>query len=384
MRVLVITTSYPTALNTIAGNFVEAQVEGLRKKGLQVDVIALNMFSLRNILKWAAYKLNHFRSEHPGCFYSNSIVNLIPVGSWFHAYWFRKKTNSAVSSYLIQNGAPDIVHAHFNLWAGYAAAECIGLTGVPLIVTEHSSVYFENKVDNRELEATEIALKKADKVIVLSEFLKNSLSSRFSFAESKMKMIPNIASELFFEIDQNPTRENLFISVGRLVKAKGFDTLIRAFAKIKNNSIFKLVIVGEGEEMASLQQLAVENGVSERILFAGTLTKTEIKEWLVKSKILISCSHFETFGVSIVEALATGTPVLVTNVGAPSGFVVSEVGEVCKVGDVDDTCSKLEYMIDNYPLYNHNDIRDYALKSFGEDSVLDQIVNVYKSIKHVS
>jgi len=85
-----------------------------------------------------------------------------------------------------------------------------------------------------------------------------------------------------------------------------------------------------------------------------------------------------------VEALATGTPVLVTNVGAPSGFVVSEVGEVCKVGDVDDTCSKLEYMIDNYPLYNHNDIRDYALKSFGEDSVLDQIVNVYKSIKHVS
>lgn len=375
------TSSYPTALNTIAGNFVEAQVEGLRKKGLKVDVIALNMWSLRDIFKWISFKLKYPKSEHPGCFYSNSIVNLIPLGSWFHEFWFRKNFQNAISKYLDEHGQPEIVHAHFNLWAGYVAAQCKELSSVPLVITEHSSVYFENKVDKRELEATKLALNRADKVIVLSKFLKNSLCSRFPFAESKMIMIPNFAGDLFFRIDQKPKRENLFVSIGRLVPTKGFDTLIMAFARMKNNSNFKLVIVGEGEEMQSLRHLAKDEGVFDRVQFAGTLTKLEIKEWLLKSKLLISCSHFETFGVSIVEALATGTPVLVTNVGAPSGFVVPEVGEVCKVSDVDDTCRKLEFMMENYGNYNHESIREYALKSFGEDSVLEQIVDVYKTIK---
>ncbi len=384
MKVLVITSSYPTAMNTIAGNFVEAQVEGIRKKGLQVDVIALNMFSFRDLFKWIVFKLKHFKSEHSACFYSNSIVNIIPFGSWFHEYWFTSNINKAITNYLKEHDQPDVVHAHFNLWAGYAAAQCKELALVPLVITEHSSVYFENKVDKRELEATKLALLRADKVIILSEFLKHSLCSRFTFAESKMVMIPNFASDLFFGINLRPERENLFVSVGRLVSAKGFDTLIRAFATMKNNSNFKLVIVGEGEEMQNLVQLSREKGVQNSIHFAGTLNKTEIRDWLLKSKLFISCSHFETFGVSIVEALATGTPVLVTNVGAPSGFVIPEVGEVCKVNDVDDTCRKLELMIDNYDKYSQKNIREFALQSFGEDSVLKQIVNVYQTTKHLN
>lgn len=376
-----ITSSYPTALNSIAGNFVEAQAEGLRRNGLKVDVIALNMWSLRDVFKWISFKLKYLNSEHPGCFYSDSIVNLIPFGSWFHEFWFRKQIRNAVGKYFKEHGKPDVVHAHFNLWAGYAAAQCRELSSVPLVITEHSSVYFENIVDKREHEATKLALKRADKVIVLSKFLKNSLCSRFSFAESKMVMIPNFAGDLFFRNDSKQVRENLIISIGRLVPAKGFETLIRAFVKFKNSSNFKLVIVGDGEEMQSLRQLVKELSVVDRVQFAGTLTKLKIKEYLLQAKLLISCSHFETFGVSIVEALATGTPVLVTNVGAPSGFVVPEVGEICKVGDVDDTCRKLELMTENYGNYNHEKIREYALKSFGEDSVLEQIVDVYNTVK---
>ena len=141
-----------------------------------------------------------------------------------------------------------------------------------------------------------------------------------------------------------------------------------------------LIIVGDGTNYKALKKLSLECEVYDNVHFTGILNSQEISNLLKKSKILVSCSHFETFGMTIVESLATGTPVLVTNVGAPKGFVSTKVCEVCKVKDVEDTSSKLDYMIDNYSKYDHASIREFALSHFGEEVVLNNIFNEYKSL----
>ena len=378
MRVLCITSSYPTALNTIAGNFVQAQIRCLQKYGVEIDVIATNMFSLKDVSKWIRYKLSG--GDHHNCFYSGSMVNVLPFGPWFHKFWFKNTINSAIDNYIAAKGKPDLIHAHFNIWAGYATSQWKGIDAIPLVVTEHSSIYFEEIVTPLEITCTQESMTKARAVICLSEFLKLSLLKYFKASESKMTIIPNLVEETFFEKYDFNRKENMFVSIGRLVKPKGFETLLKAFALLSTNTDFKLVIVGDGEEMNNLKQLSEGLGISERVKFTGTLSKKSILELIRVSKILISCSHFETFGLSIAEALATGTPVLVTNVGAPSGFVRQSEGQICKVCDVDDTNRKLRFMIDNYSSYNHSAVREYALQSFGENAIAEKIISVYQNI----
>ncbi len=383
MRILCVTSSYPSAMNPIAGNFVKSHVESLRAQGHTVDIIAANMFSARTIFKWIKFKISVNNSPEPGCFSSSNIINLWPFGPWFHKYWFSKTINSDINKYIAVNGVPEIVHAHFILWAGFAAAKNKLLKNIPLVVTEHSSLYFENKVTLVEMILTGETLKHASAVICPSEFMKKSLINNVSGYESKFSLIPNIADSIFFEKYDFSQKENFIVSVGRMVKDKGFDVLIRAFSKLKNATDYKLVLVGEGDELTSLKLLTAELGLSQKVEFTGTISKMELAALVRRSKILASCSYFETFGVTIAEALATGTPVLVTNVGAPAGFVIPGTGEICKVKDVADTTLKLDKMISGYSNYHLGNIQSYALRNFNASSVATLTTLLYKKVLRI-
>ena len=73
MRVLLITSSFPTTFDPIAGNFVESQIEGLRKRGVQVDVVALNIFSFRKVVKWMLFRLKYSGLTGNKCFFNASF-----------------------------------------------------------------------------------------------------------------------------------------------------------------------------------------------------------------------------------------------------------------------------------------------------------------------
>ncbi|MBK8417216.1 MAG: glycosyltransferase [Bacteroidia bacterium] len=380
MRVLLITSSFPTTFDPIAGNFVESQIEGLRKRGVQVDVVALNIFSFRKVVKWMLFRLKYSGLTGNKCFFNASFINIFPFGAWFHQFWFRFMTQIAVEKYMKRYGVPDLIHAHFGLWAGYSASQCGLVDKVPLLITEHSSIYYENNLSKVEIRSAKLAFNRACRIIVPSSFLKEVIAKQMPFTCEKLTVIPNFVNSLFFNATHDQQRENVLISIGRLVADKGFETVIKSFAKMKNRKNYNLIIVGDGTNYKALKKLSLECEVYDNVHFTGILNSQEISNLLKKSKILVSCSHFETFGMTIVESLATGTPVLVTNVGAPKGFVSTKVGEVCKVKDVEDTSSKLDYMIDNYSKYDHASIREFALSHFGEEVVLNNIFNEYKSL----
>lgn len=107
------------------------------------------------------------------------------------------------------------------------------------------------------------------------------------------------------------SRVPIILAVGRLVPQKDFLTLIRAFAKVRETTVARLVILGEGEERTKIVKLANELGVAEDVELLGFVENPYA--YMAKANLLVLSSAFEGFGNVLVEAMAFGTPVVSTN-----------------------------------------------------------------------
>lgn len=118
-------------------------------------------------------------------------------------------------------------------------------------------------------------------------------------------------------------KKNLIISVGRLSKFKRFDMVIKAFSQMKNKD-YRLAIVGEGEEKNALIKLASEQGVEGRVDFPGFVSNKQLESYYRQASIFVLASPGEPFGLTPVEAMAAGTPVITDRTGGPAETVIND------------------------------------------------------------
>jgi len=106
----------------------------------------------------------------------------------------------------------------------------------------------------------------------------------------------------------------IIVAVGRLVHLKGYDLLLRALAKLRSTWDARLVLVGDGEDRASLEHLAVQLNVRDAVLFAGQ--QLDPWRWMARADVLALTSRTEAFPSVLVEAMAVGVPILATDSSA--------------------------------------------------------------------
>ncbi|MCF0069015.1 glycosyltransferase [Dyadobacter sp. CY261] len=113
-------------------------------------------------------------------------------------------------------------------------------------------------------------------------------------------------------IDNPLTRK--FVYVGRLAPEKNLPTLIRAFANVVkySGSNWELLIVGDGPERSALERLTAEQGITDRVIFAGGFPWYQVPVWLAKSDVLVLPSQSEPWGLVVNEAMVCGMPVIVS------------------------------------------------------------------------
>jgi 1,2-diacylglycerol 3-alpha-glucosyltransferase len=105
--------------------------------------------------------------------------------------------------------------------------------------------------------------------------------------------------------------ETVLISVGRLAPEKNWDTLLRAFAKVSTaHPDVRFVLIGDGSARQSLEELASELNVSDRVTFTGALPFAEIPRYLKAADVFAFASVTETQGLVTIEAMAAGLPVV--------------------------------------------------------------------------
>lgn len=119
-------------------------------------------------------------------------------------------------------------------------------------------------------------------------------------------------------------RKNSLVFAGRLVRDKGVDILLKAVSLLDPSSFTGLVIAGDGELRQELEKLSVHLGLKERVTFTGSMSSAELVSLLNKSTIMVVPSVVEPFGITVLEGLASGCRMIVSDTGglpeAAGGF----------------------------------------------------------------
>ena len=136
----------------------------------------------------------------------------------------------------------------------------------------------------------------------------------------------------------------MVIAVGTLKKRKGFDVLIEALSRIAAPAT--LVICGDGEELAALQHQARAAGLTGTCRFTGNVGRAEIPDYFAAADVFVHAAELEAAGNVVLEALASGCGVVVTDSGGPAEYVEDGVtGFVVPVGDVASLASRIETLL---------------------------------------
>ena len=104
------------------------------------------------------------------------------------------------------------------------------------------------------------------------------------------------------------------ITIGSLIPRKGIDVLLNAFTMLKDQENVCLTIAGEGQIRESLQKLAIDNGLENTVQFVGDIKPDDIPEMLVSHDVFVLSSHSEGRPSVILEAMATGMPIIASNI----------------------------------------------------------------------
>jgi glycosyltransferase involved in cell wall biosynthesis len=249
---------------------------------------------------------------------------------------------------------------------------------IPLVFTEHSSGINVDKIGREERYFGNIAYKYADKIIAVSSSLAKRIKQHFNV---KSVVVHNVLDVSHFNKICKKKEAVTFVSVGNLIKGKGYDLLIEAFHECKFNKNVSLLIIGEGGERKYLEKQIKELGLTEQIELLGLLSRKSIQEQLSKSTAFVLASRSETFGVVYIEAMATGLPVIATRCGGPEDFVDKTNGLLIEPNDVEGLKTALIDMCQNANRYDATHIRKNALENFSPASIAKKITKVYEEIK---
>lgn len=224
---------------------------------------------------------------------------------------------------LMRERRYDVVHAH-NYHAQVYARPAARLAGIPVVVsTEHAMG--ETKLGGgRRITAGMRVLylgteRFSDMTIAVSQAVRDRLT-RLGLEERKLTVIPNgidLGRVAFDVAEGRRVRAEFGISgdtcvigvLGRLDANKRFGLVIEAAAPLLRSGV-RLLVVGDGNERARLEGMAARCGVADHVVFAGE--RDDVGAVLSAMNLLVSSSREETFGLSVIEALANGLPVLYT------------------------------------------------------------------------
>ena len=246
----------------------------------------------------------------------------------------------------------DIIHSHTTVPQLFLALAASGLKN-KIITTEHSTTNRRRKLKwYRPVDKFMYGC--YDKIICISEAAGNNLKEWTKDKNTSKYVVINngINLEKFNYADAlstvNNEGEKYITMVSRFVASKDQATLIRAIPLIKRDGLI-FIFVGDGENKEEMEQLASKLNVKEKCRFLGN--RNDVADIIAQSYIGVQSSHWEGFGLTAVEFMASGKPIIASDVEGLKD-VVKDAGIIFKPGDEYSLAKKIENLLDNSCYYN--------------------------------
>ncbi|MBS1682688.1 MAG: glycosyltransferase [Bacteroidetes bacterium] len=301
------------------------------------------------------------------------IKRSLPIYNQLNYFFISRKIALKIAKYF----QPDVVHGNIGYPGAFWSWLVSNRLRKPLVITEHTFVQ-NNFRSNVHKQLTLFSLRKANAVIAVS----NSLASTIEkYAQVKAQVIPNIVEASRFSIEPFPKGKTAIGFVGGLSSpkhVKGLDTLLRVLSQVKKD--FVLHVAGDGALMNEYQTRARELSMFEKCKFYGFVDYERIPSFMNQLHFFVNTSRFETFGISIVEAMASGLPVVCFDNGGPGDFVNSSNGILVENQNEEKLKEAIEWMIDNYEGFNREVIRKVMIEKFSREEFIHKMNLFHKTL----
>ena len=232
----------------------------------------------------------------------------------------------------------DLVHSHYWL-SGEIGTALSAQWSVPHVTTLHTTAKTklqaragEDETDLR-ISVERRVLHNVDAIVVSTPHEREALVRLYGAPVDSIHVAAaGVDSDLFRPMSKSEARRqldiaerNVILYVGRIEPLKGLELLINAVALLDDMGDTRLIIVGgkptEDAEVQRLKALAESLGIGESTTFTGTVDQRDLRKYYSAADVFVLPSYYESFGLAALEAMACGTPVVVSRVGGLSSFV---------------------------------------------------------------
>jgi D-inositol-3-phosphate glycosyltransferase len=304
----------------------------------------------------------------------------------------------------------DIIHSHY--WMSGIAATALSEAwgGTPIVHMFHTLGEMKNRIARSEAEreggyrinGERQVLRRADRVIVAT--IAELTQLRFLYKANANKLVvipPGVDVCHFYPIPADEAKmyvglkpyDRMVLYVGRIEPLKGVDTLIQAMSCLqwKEERPVHLAIIGGDPaaspremsgEMARLQQLCDDLSVGQTVVFLGKRDQDKLPYYYSAAELVVMPSHYESFGMVALEAMACGTPVVASEVGGLAYLVRDgETGFTIPDQEPDMLCEKISWLLNDHDLHATMSQRavEYA-QDYAWENISAQIVDVYRDL----
>lgn len=388
MKILFLTSLFPSASHDTNGLFNLSRVQTLRKKGHDVLVIA--PVGLTPPERWMLPRLRlkeiwgmiERQAAIPDRETIKGIEVRHPKWFWLPKKWFWKweatllhmcAGNAIVS--IAQEFTPEVVIASwihpFGTYAGYLKK----FLPVPYLAYAEGSDIFICPDKYPGWSAIEPVINKyVDRVILVSKAMADLVGQKRNLRSTAL-VVDGYDEELFFYLKPPDTRAHVhLLSIGKLSRVKGHDLLIKAMAALDGR--YRLYIIGDGPEKGSLEALSGRLCVKDRVTFVGSVPHETVRAYIASSNLVCMPSRSDALPAAALESMACGRPVVSFRIGGFVDVVIDGFnGYLCEPGSPESLASHIDRAIGHE--WGYQAIADWTLQNYGwEKSIqglLDQI-----------
>jgi len=306
----------------------------------------------------------------------------------------------------------DLIHSHYWM-SGIAGLQLKTRWNLPILHMFHTLVLMKNRVARTpqeveggyRIDGEQTILRSADRIIAATPAELAQLQFLYRADSNKITVIPpGVDTSHFSPIPADEARtaigiqphDRMILFVGRIEPLKGIETLIRAIALLYKDRIISgcphyLAIVGgdpnltpemENTEMARLMALCRELGVDDLVLFLGKRAQDTLPYYYSAAEVVVMPSHYESFGMVALEAMACGTPVIASQVGGLAFLVQDGItGYSIPDDNPQALADKLSLLVCDPGLRNQlgQQAADYA-RQYDWEIIAQRITNLYQEL----
>ncbi|AOV08549.1 glycosyltransferase [Sporosarcina ureilytica] len=359
-KIIVFSNMYPTKNHPTFGIFVKNQVNQLKEAGVNLEVIAI---------------------DEPG---KGKVLTLKKYFSWF----------MRSMKYLVQNNKNiSMTHAHYAFPTGVISLIGKRIFKIPYAVTVHGGDIDKMAGKHSSIQKmTRKILQGAEAVIVVGEQLKQDVITRFGVSKENVEVLSmGVDTKVFKKYTQSEVRNllgihddgEIILFVGNVIREKGVAELIQAYAKLRdrfpNSSLY---ILGSQRNDTFIKELGsmIQAQDLSNVHFIKPIQQEGVAKWMAAANVLALPSYHEGFGLVALEAMATGTPVVGSDVGGLSYLLQDGTGVLVRPKEVESLADGLEeVLIDENNVFKKDKMKA-MVKKHSTETILQRLLTIYSRV----